>query len=162
MRAWKSRWATNRCQLNAAECQSGQALQHSGSTVHLAVCILLFSWAVTGTCGPGTGTGHSDTVGADGSAGTPQIIWAHRLWGYKSQGVPLFRLPPAGIVLLCHEPVRNPVRVSVGCAGSQAGTHWVTGAATAAQGLWSLQGHSGVVSLWPQEWHLKGQTGKLP
>lgn len=34
------------------------------------------------------------TAGADGSAEGPQIIWAQRLWEYKSQGVPLFSLPP--------------------------------------------------------------------
>lgn len=48
--------------------------------------------------------------------------------------------------------------VCLGFAGRQARTQWVTGAATA-RGLWSQQWQSGVVWVWPHEWHLNGQTG---
>lgn len=50
--------------------------------------------------------------------------------------------------------------MSVGCAGSHRRSHRVTAAATA-KGLLSQQGQSGLVSLSPQEGHLKGQTGEL-
>lgn len=63
--------------------------------------LTLCSTKGTGTCGTGQGTGQWGTAGTGESAGRPQTVWVHRLWGCKTQGLLCWGSIPGGTSLSC-------------------------------------------------------------